>query len=160
MLTRTAYLMTRSAGNMFVMQYRLENQEIIRQLTELAETYRGEEACADAYLKLAYFYKREQLPARQLEAARAGLKLYPKSDLREALQQQVNEVLASELSIDIPWMYPSHEVEMTVRYKNLKKFTLEWYRLEVSPVTFTGGTEQPEQLIRQKGKKPEAVHIR
>ena len=153
LLTRTAYLMTRSAGNMFVMQYRLENQEIIRQLTELAETYRGEEACVDVYLKLAYFYKREQLPSKQLEAARTGLELYPKSDLKKALQQQVDEVLASGLSIDIPWMYPSHEVEMTVRYKNLKKFTLEWYRLEVSPAVFTGDTNEPEQLIRQKGKK-------
>lgn len=153
LLTRTAYLMTRSAGNMFVMQYRLENQEIIRQLIELAETYRGEEACADVYLKLAYFYKREQQPAKQLEAVRIGLELYPKSDLREALQQQVDEVLASGLSIDIPWIYPSHEVKMTVHYKNLKKFTLEWYRLEVSPTAFTGDTDQPEQLIRQKGKK-------
>ena len=153
LLTRTAYLMTRSAGNMFVMQYRLENQEIIRQLTELAETYRGEEACADVYLKLAYFYKREQQPAKQLEAVRIGLELYPKSDLREALQQQVDEVLASGLSIDIPWIYPSHEVKMTVHYKNLKKFTLEWYRLEISPTAFTGDTDQPEQLIRQKGKK-------
>lgn len=153
LLTRTAYLMTRSAGNMFVMQYRLENQEIIRQLIELAETYRGEEACVDVYLKLAYFYKREQQPAKQLEAVRIGLELYPKSDLREALQQQVDEVLASGLSIDIPWIYPSHEVKMTVHYKNLKKFTLEWYRLEVSPTAFTGDTDQPEQLIRQKGKK-------
>ena len=153
LLTRIAYLMTRSAGNMFVMQYRLENQEIICQLTELAETYQGEEACADVYLKLAYFYGREQLPAKQLEAARTGLKLYPKSDLKEALQLQVDEVLALGLNIDIPWMYPSHEVEMTAHYKNLEKFTLEWYRLDVSPAAFTGDTDEPEQLICQKGKK-------
>lgn len=30
---------------------------------------------------------------------------------------------------------------------------MEWYRLEVSPTAFTGDTDQPEQLIRQKGKK-------
>lgn len=41
LLTQVAYLVTRSAGNMYVMQYRLENQEVIRQLAELAETYRG-----------------------------------------------------------------------------------------------------------------------
>ena len=153
LLTQVAYLVTRSAGNMYVMQYRFENQEVIRQLTELAETYRGEEACADVYLKLAYFYKWEQQPAKQLEAARTGLKLYPKSDLKEALQQQVDEVLALGLNIDIPWMYPSHEVEMKVHYKNLTRFTMEWYRLDVSPADFTGDTDKPEQLIRQKGKK-------
>ena len=115
--------------------YGVSLQEIQKQLKAWTEEYKGLEACADVYVKLADSYGQQGDRVRQLETAREGLRLYPRSQAAENLQCQIDEVLAPSLYARLPFVYPNQDVDLTVCYRNLKKVTFELYRLKLSPAS-------------------------
>lgn len=156
---RSGVLLTRLARLMYQQErltglYGVSLQEIQKQLKAWTEEYKGLEACADVYVKLADSYGQQGDRVRQLETAREGLRLYPRSQAAENLQCQIDEVLAPSLYARLPFVYPNQDVDLTVCYRNLKKVTFELYRLKLSPASpVLNGNLKEKLLVNQYGRK-------
>lgn len=134
---------------------RLNDEQVIALLKQWAVEFEDLPLCAEVYCQLANRYDETKDYVSKLEAARSGLEKYPRSASAESLKAQVAEVLTPDLLIDIPFGYPKAETDMMVRYRNLKGFTIELYRMSL-PVT--SGVLEKEINASVVGKYGKLLH--
>ena len=163
---RSAELLTRidrlSYGQRNGQQHPLKmtDGEAIALLQKWAGEYADVEACAGVYAYLAELYSNKQDFVRALEAAREGLRRYPRSAFASELKRREESVPMPVLSVQGRWAYPGEDCSLKVTSRNLKGVTLEFYRLGVKPSSsvFAGGT-QGNVLVKKYGKLAYRQHF-
>lgn len=136
------------------MRFRLTDEEYGQWLDTWMEEYKDLDVCAHVYLRRSMLYERKNHYAKAHEIATEGLRRFPKSDAAAALTGLVKRIETPELNVNIPFIYPEHEVEVHVSYKNLTAVKADLYRLNlkpVSPVLRKG--EYDEAFVRKYGEK-------
>ena len=136
--------------------YRLTDDELIARLHGLIDTYAGQPACADAYVKLVVAYRDANRLKEAVETAREGLAKYSKGEWAKDLQGQIDYITRPMLNVDIPFLYPNYETDANVTYANIEGVTLELYRLNLAPTAaqlqFREETDR-DALLKQYGTK-------
>ncbi len=136
--------------------YRLTDDELIASLHGLIDTYAGQPACADAYVKLVVAYRDAGRLKEAVETAREGLAKYSKGEWAKDLQGQIDYITRPMLNVDIPFLYPNYETDANVTYANIEGVTLELYRLNLAPTAaqlqFREETDR-DALLKQYGTK-------
>lgn len=136
--------------------YRLTDDELIASLHGLIDTYAGQPACADAYVKLVVAYRDANRLKEAVETAREGLAKYSKGEWAKDLQGQIDYITRPMLNVDIPFLYPNYETDANVTYANIEGVTLELYRLNLAPTAaqlqFREETDR-DALLKQYGTK-------
>lgn len=163
---RSAELLTRidrlSYGQSYGRQnpLKMTDSEVIALLRKWTEEYADVEACAGVYAYLAEVYSDKKDFVRELEAAREGLKRYPRSVFASELKKREEAVLMPALSVQGRWAYPGEDCSLSVTSRNLKGVTLELYRLNIKPSSsvFANGT-QGDVLIKKYGALAHRQHF-
>ena len=99
------------------------------QLRQWIKDYGDLDVCAEIYLRLG---KNTQLkPAERVSLLREGIRRYPNYTRINLLKEEEEDLTSPSLQISIN-AYPDEEVDMTIHYRELKGFTLKFYRLDLS----------------------------
>lgn len=136
------------------MRFRLTDGEYGQLLDTWMKEYKDLDVCAYLYLKRSMLYERKKDYAKAHDLAKEGLKKFPKSEAATALTEQVKRIETPELNVNIPFIYPEHEAEVHVSYKNLTAVKVELYRLNLNPassVLYKG--EYDETFVRKYGER-------
>ena len=95
--------------------YRLTDDELIARLHGLIDTYAGQPACADAYVKLVVACRDANRLKEAVETAREGLAKYSKGEWAKDLQGQIDYITRPMLNVDIPFLYPNYETDSSAK---------------------------------------------
>ena len=158
---RQAQLLTREAKTLYLSsywvidKYRLDTDEVISRLQQLADEYSDLEACADVYVKLALRYNANGNPAKAMQILQTAKAKYRRTDFSDMINQNIQYLLNPYLVVSIESLFPRAGVDMNVVYRNLTSFNISVYRLSLTPadVLSMADYQLGEQTIRKYGKK-------
>ena len=125
------------------------------QLREWIAEYGDLDVCAEVYLCLAN--KLGLKRAEQISLLREAIQRYPRYSRINALKDLEKRLISPYLQINMD-AYPYKEVDLTVYYRELKGFTLKFYRLDL-PVDSEKLRELPSADLKKYGKLFSQEHI-
>lgn len=137
---------------------RLTDEQVIALLKQWTEEFADSPLCGEIYCQLAERYDRMQDYTAKLKAAQTGLEKYPQSLSALDLKEQMAEVLTPRMSVDIPFAYPQQEIELHVKYRNLKGVTVELYRMNLPVTSHILEGEIKANTVKQYGKLVNTRH--
>ena len=103
-----------------------------KQLREWMQEYGDLEVCAEVYLRLAQRMMREDVPAERLALLREAIARYPNYYRINALKNEEKRILQPQMRVSVDDAYPGKQMTLKVDYRNLKGFTYQVYRLNLS----------------------------
>lgn len=153
-LTREAQLWFQLERMAHLRRYVLEKDEAERRLRSLVQAGEGLSVGADAAVKLAEWYLRQDEREKVVEVAQEALRRFPKGEWADRLHRYVRAAVRPELQARLPFVYPDRLADVHVRFANLTGVTFECYRLSLPPASpLLRGDLKEAELARRYGKK-------
>lgn len=136
-------------------------KEYLRALDGLIREYGTREVCAEAYIAKAAWLRGsgEAYTDEALRTCDEGMKRYPSYKRIDELRNIREALLQPYLSIDArSSIYPGDSLELHVRSRNLKGFTLDLYRTDLSEASRTDSGIN-KAFYRKHARKLSATHF-
>ncbi|MDR0232632.1 MAG: hypothetical protein LBI82_11015 [Dysgonamonadaceae bacterium] len=113
----------------------------INALSQLEKQYAGNEICVEIlYKKVDYYFNQgvnDEDRGKAYEICIDGIERYPNYERISLLKNLFNQITSSFANIQAPnVVYPEKDLELTVRYKNVNKLTIEIYKINVPVVAY------------------------
>lgn len=138
--------------------------EYLNELDTLIREFGNRQVCAEVYIKKADYLHAGTKHSRLSQAMRVcdeGLKRYPSYPRINALKAIREEIMQPQLDLSLPeGVYPGDSVEVNVKYRNLKGFTLQVYATTLREVP-RGNEGQPVDCsaYRKQARRLSAMHF-
>ncbi|GHS99391.1 hypothetical protein FACS189421_09760 [Bacteroidia bacterium] len=111
------------------------NNDYLNALLELEKLYARYDFCVEILDEQASFYKDNGIPKQVYDICMKGIAKYPLYERIGLLQNQLNEITQSYLSVIADnVVYPGKELTLNINYKNIKKVSIEIYQIK-APVS-------------------------
>ncbi|MBQ8674430.1 MAG: alpha-2-macroglobulin [Bacteroides sp.] len=110
----------------------------LKELDNLIARYGHRPMCAEVYISKIKYLKENEQPALALRLCGEAIRRYPSFKRINLLKNLRSSILHPSLEVRVcNFAYPGTTVEMEVKYKNLKGFTLQLYAIDEAcfPVT-------------------------
>lgn len=110
------------------------NERCRQELNRWIGRYGGVEVTPEVYQSLAELLQESGDKVECLRVVREGIAKYPHYEGINRLKNMEADLLRPSLTLNVDTVYPGEEQELKVTYKNLSRFTLQLYKVEL-PVT-------------------------
>ena len=152
-LTREAKLVYLSDHCVYF-KNKLSFDESLKELKKLALDFQDVDVYCDIVLKLAHKYNIKNKKVEAMFEIRKALELYPETRWTEDLKRFEYAIMAPELRVNIPFVYPGYRTNIEVSYNNITSITIEAYRLDLPPYSEKLGRDRDsEQIIKKYGTR-------
>ena len=136
-------------------KFRIKGEEAVQAYQGLIDEYSDLDICYDVHIKLAMLYHNLGQNKKAVDLLQSAVKKYRKSSYRKVLNNNIGYISSPYVYVEFDHFYPMKKIPMEVKFKNLKEFTLETYRLDVHAYDVQEKTEDVkfETVIRKYGKR-------
>lgn len=132
-----------------------KRKEYVDGLYALAHEFSDIDISANIYVKIANIYNYFSEKVEAMQIIKEGMEKYPRGEWKKEFQNQINAIERPRLNVNLDFLYPNYEIDLKVDYINLEGFTIDWYRLDLSPMDAPlKKRDMPEEeIIKKYGKK-------
>ncbi|KAA6335966.1 hypothetical protein EZS27_015850, partial [termite gut metagenome] len=130
------------------------------QLDELIAEYGNQEVCAEVYLAKAQYANRNRNYADALQICNEAIAKYPKYKRTDVLENLKREIQNPHLTVHTSnQMYPEAELALTVNYRNLDGFTVEFHKVNLSALSPKLKAQPDKAFYKKYCRKVDAQHL-